>query len=378
VADELGARLRRRIEDSGPITFADFMEAALYEPGGGFFEGGGGRPGSVVGSQGDFVTSPHVSAMFGMLMARLVEKTRELLDRPPVFTVVEVGAGDGTLAADLVASLPHREAIELALVERTAAHRTRLATLLPALPIRARLVGALSELAPRSVVGCLVANELVDNLSFHRVRRGPAGPVELYVGLDDGHLALVEGPPSSSEVADAARRLEAGQEGLLPAGARAFLAEAAVVLDRGYVVLIDYPTDAPGEPGAVHGYRAHHPVSDVLARPGLTDVTAGVDFEALAEHAGAVGFRSWGTVTQRDLLQSLGYRGEMDRMLCRQAELLNGGRGAEAARMFAERSRAGLLIDPAGLGGFRALCLSKGASRAPRPWGSGHGGGRPG
>jgi SAM-dependent MidA family methyltransferase len=223
-----------------------------------------------------------------------------------------------------------------------------------------------------------VANELVDNLPFHRVRRGPAGPVELYVGLDDGHLALVEGPPSSSEVADAARRLEAGQEGLLPAGARAFLAEAAVVMDRGYVVLIDYPSDAPGEPGAVHGYRSHHPVSDVLARPGLTDVTAGVDFEALAEHAGAVGFRSWGTVTQRDLLQSLGYRGEMDRMLRRQAELLNGGRGAEAARMFAERSRAGLLIDPAGLGGFRALCLSKGASRAPRPWGSGHGGGRPG
>jgi len=219
----------------------------------------------------------------------------------------------------------------------------------------------------------------VDNLPFHRVRRGPAGPVELYVGLDDGHLALVEGPPSSSDVADAARGLEVGQEGLSPAGARAFLGEAARVLARGYVVLIDYPSDvAGGVPGAVHGYRAHHPVSDILARPGLTDVTAGVDFEALAKHAGAVGFRPWGSVTQRDLLQSLGYRGEMDRMLRRQAELLNGGRGAEAARVFAERSRASLLIDPAGLGGFRALCLSRGMNQAPRPWGSGRGGGRPG
>ena len=379
VADELGARLRRRIEDSGPITFADFMEAALYDPEGGFFEGGDGRPGSVVGSAGDFVTSPHVGALFGTLIARLVGEARELLDGPPLFTVVEVGAGDGTLAADLAAGLTDRDAVELALVERTAAHRARLATLLPALPVRARLVGAVSELAPRSVVGCMVANELVDNLPFHRVRRQAAGPVELYVGLDGGDLALVEGPPSSSEVAEAARGLEVGQEGLLAAGARAFLAEAAEALDRGYVVLIDYPSVASGGgAGAVHGYRAHHPVNDVLARPGYTDVTVGVDFEALAEDAGAVGFRSWGSVTQRDLLRSLGYGGELDRMLRRQTELLNGGRGAEAARVFAERSRASLLIDPAGLGGFRALCLSKGVSEAPRPWGSGRSGGRPG
>jgi SAM-dependent MidA family methyltransferase len=74
-------------------------------------------------------------------------------------------------------------------------------------------------------------------------------------------------------------------------------------------------------------------------------------------------------VTQRDLLLALGYREEMDRLLARQGELLNEGRGADAARVFAERSRAGLLIDAGGLGGFRALCLTTGDLPPPEPWG---------
>src|SRR6266571_5224741 len=89
----LAARLRRRIREQGPITFADFMEAALYDPEEGFYT----RP--PVGEGGHFVTSPHVSRVFGELSGRQVEQMWEALGRPEPFSIVEAGAGDGTLAA---------------------------------------------------------------------------------------------------------------------------------------------------------------------------------------------------------------------------------------------------------------------------------------
>jgi SAM-dependent MidA family methyltransferase len=366
VADELGARLRRRIEDTGPITFAEFMESALYDPEGGFFEAGGRpSPGATVGAEGDFVTSPHVSPLFGALLARLLKDVRSRLGDPDPFTVVEVGAGDGTLARSLAGGLAGTGA-ELILIERTARHRELLTALAPSLPVPARVLASVGELSPGSVVGCVVANEVLDNLPFHRVRRGEHGPVEVQVGVADGELTLVETLPSSPEVAAAADGLPEGQEALVPAGARRLLAGLGAALARGFVVLIDYPAGAEG--AGVHGYRGHRPVADVLSRPGATDVTAGVDFGDLARYAEGCGFRSWGCVTQRDLLLALGYRKEMDRLLARQGGLLNGGRGAEAARVFAERSRAGLLVDAGGLGGFDALCLGKGVSSHPAPW----------
>jgi SAM-dependent MidA family methyltransferase len=369
VQDDLGARLRRRIEDSGPITFAEFMDAALYDPDGGFFEGGGrAEAGSTVGAVGDFVTSPHVSPLFGALLARLVEQVRELVGDPPVLTLVEVGAGDGALAADLAGALGRPDRTELILIERTAAHRVRLASLLPQLPCRGRIVESTTDLAHGSVVGLVLANELLDNLPFHRVRHDPAGPRELFVGVEGGDLITVEGPPSSPEIAAAGARFPVGTEGVIPTGALGFLHEAGAALDRGYMVLVDYAGGAAGT--AVYGYRGHQPVGDVLSRPGRTDVTAGVDFDLLATRAATLGCRSWGTVTQRELLLSLGYRAESDRLRDVQAGLLNEGRGAEATRLFSARSRASLLVDPGGLGGFEALCLGRNVRTAPGPWGS--------
>jgi SAM-dependent MidA family methyltransferase len=360
VPDDLGTRLRRRIEEGGPITFAQFMESALYDPEGGFFEGE--ATGGTVGAEGDFITSPHVSPLFGKLLARLVEDIRSLLGNPDPFTLVEVGAGDGTLASALAEGLTGPA--ELLLVERTARHRAPLAELAGSLPVPARVAATISDLRAASITGCVLANEVLDNLPFHRVRHAANGPVEVCVGIVDGELALVERPPSTSEVEAAARALPEGAEALVPAGAYELLAGIGSVLDRGFVVLIDYSGDAE-----VHGYRRHRPVADVLAHPGTTDVTAGVDFDDVARFAESAGFRSWGVITQRDLLLALGYREETDRLLAWQGDLLNEGRGTEAARVFSDRNRAGLLVDAGGLGGFRALCLGKGVSAPPGPWG---------
>ena len=103
----------------------------------------------------------------------------------------------------------------------------------------------------------------------------------------------------------------------------------------------------------------------LLADPGSCDITAGVDVHALAAHARALGLAVWGPVTQRDALLALGFR-EWDRHARgRQAAASNAGRGAESIRVYSARTRAGLLVDPAGLGGFHALCLGVGTDRPP-------------
>src|SRR2546426_10235124 len=115
----LTALLRTRIDEGGPIPFAEFMEAALYDPEHGFYT----RP--AVGEAGHFVTSPHVSPVFGILVARQVEEFWELLGRPDPFAVIEVGAGDGTLARQILESLSaeSRSATRYLAVERAAAAR---------------------------------------------------------------------------------------------------------------------------------------------------------------------------------------------------------------------------------------------------------------
>src|SRR5436189_3626533 len=115
----LAERLRGRIDEAGPLTFAEFMDAALYDPVGGFFS----RP--PVGEAGHFVTGPHVSPVFGILLARQVEEFWELLGRPDPFVVIEVGAGDGTLARQILESLsePCRSATRYLAVERAEAAR---------------------------------------------------------------------------------------------------------------------------------------------------------------------------------------------------------------------------------------------------------------
>jgi len=363
--EPLAQRLRRRIRETGPITFADFMDAALYDPDAGFYSRHG------VGEGGDFVTSPHVSPVFGLLLARQLEEMWELLERPEPFWLIEAGAGDGTLARAVLAALPAELAGSLvyAGVERSprgqgSLVRSAEGTALG--PDRLIVVPDLDDLPPadgRS--GCVLANELLDNLPFHRIRRTDRGVVELFVGLAADGFVLQEGPPSAEEIVRLAPALLPGQEGVVSVAARRFVERSAAALGRGYVLLFDYGVDPARPATLVHGYRAHRVEADVLADPGSCDITAGVDVHALAAHARALGLAVWGPVTQRDALVALGFR-EWDRHARgRQAAASNAGRGAEGVRVYSARTRAGLLVDPAGLGGFQALCLGVGTDRPP-------------
>lgn len=348
-------RLRSRIEASGPLTFAEFMEEALYDPEEGFYSR------NSVGEQGEFVTSPHVSPLFGALVAAQVEEFWALLGRPNPFSIVELGAGDGTLASQILGNLPGHvlEAARYTAVERSSRGREALRGL------GVTAVAGLDELESGSE-GCVVANELFDNIPFHRLRGAANGPAELYVALDGDRFVLVEGEVSSQRVERLARRLSQGEEAAVSPGALDLLDRAAEVLARGYVWLVDYGWEG-GSVGAgtVHGYRGQRLVEDVLQDPGSLDITVGVDFGALAAHARERGWSVWGPVTQRDALLALGFRDQDERARHKQVEALDTHRGIDAARIYSERNRASLLLKEGGLGDFLVLCLGLGVERPP-------------
>ena len=330
------------IRDHGPITFAEFMEIALYGPGG-YYE----RP--PIGADGDFVTSPHVHPVFAELLARAIEDLHAGLGAPRPFRVTELGAGDGTLARQLVERLSHLDVAYTA-VERSDGARRALAA----------IDGASAAERIDGSPDVIVANELLDNLPFRRLRSTDAGTKEVMVELDGDRLVerLVDAPPGHPELAP-------GAESILAEGAAALVEEVAGRRARpGYALLIDY--GGLGETGGPpHGYRAHRPVGDLLEGPGETDITSGVDFAAIgaiAEEGGLVAFPS---VTQRHALTALGFDRWIHEELGRQHELLDRREGAAAVRAWSDRSRATLLVDPTALGRLRWLLLATPGLNAP-------------
>ncbi len=345
--ESLADVLRARIDQDGPMTFAEFMDSALYHPALGFYA----RP--SVGEQGHFVTSPHLSPVFGILLARQVEDIWELLGRPDPFAVVEAGAGDGTLARQILDALPEpvREAIRYEAVERSDGARTALT---------ASGIDAFSDLdeVPKGRAGFVLANELLDNLPFHRVRATEDGMVELYVDRKEEGFLLVEGPLSDPALASDVPSLAPGAEWVARPEAPRFLDRAVALLDRGYVWTADYAIHASTDGTvSVHGYRGQRLDEDVLEGPGSKDITAGVDFEALRRHAQAATLPVWGPVSQREALLALGFREVDRRAQARQQEAIAARRGIDALRIYSNRTRANQLVAKEGLGDFEVFCV---------------------
>ena len=328
MSEQVADAIRRAISDHGPIAFDEYMELALYGPGG-YYE----RP--PVGPTGDFVTSPHVHPAFGALVGRAVRELREALGGPVPLRIAEVGAGDGTLAGQILDALDDvdvaYEAIDVSPGARSA------------LAIVEGVQVATDLTAGPHVV---VANELLDNLPFRRLR----GDREIRVGLDGERFVEVETPWDGEPG-------PADDEMLIPVGAFAFIDRLAQTLERGYALLIDY--GAIGSPGGdIHGYRDHRVVEDVLIDPGSSDITAGVDFASIARHAEERGLIAFPSITQHDALLALGFEEWQREELARQAALLADRDGLEAVRTWSGRSRATLLIDPSALGRLRWLLLA--------------------
>ena len=355
----LERRIVERIRRDGPLTFAAYMDAALYDESGGYYAR------LPIGESEDFVTSPHVSPVFGALVAAQVREFWQLLGEPAPFEIVEAGAGDGTLAAQILGAIEPTmaDSVSYTAVDRSHAARNVLSR------NGIRVAATLEEVAPVEA-GCVVANELLDNVPAHWLRREANGLLrERHVGLDaSGSLSFVDHELSTPQLELHAGALPPGAEALVRPAALEVIDEIARVLGRGYAWIVDYGFTGDTKADSPYGYRAHRLEEDVLSAPGSRDITAGVDFDALAAHARRLGLAVWGPVTQRQALRSLGWATiDRDRREA-QAAAVGARQGITALRAYNDRGRAAQLIAPGGLGDFLVLALGVNVdpTRAPR------------
>jgi SAM-dependent MidA family methyltransferase len=299
----------------GSIPFDRFMELALYAPGLGYYVSGARK----FGPHGDFVTAPEISPLFGCCLARQVD---QVLTELGGGDILEFGAGSGVMAADLLSELqrlgrlPQRYLILELSAELQARQRCTLAERVPNLADR---VVWCERLPGDDLHGVILANELLDAMPVHRFRVAPAGLEECFVGLVDGRLVEQWRPATAPGLIDVGKRLLAPL-GDLAIGYRSevnlrlapWLRALGMRLRRGAAILIDYgyvgreyyhPERHMGTLVCHYRHRAH---GDPLGLPGLQDITANVDFSALAEAAIAADFTIGGFSTQAHFLFGCG------------------------------------------------------------------------
>ena len=349
-------RLIARIRQEGPLPFDEFMRAALYDSAEGYFATGPLRS----AKEGDFLTSPEVSPLFGETIACFVAAEAARIGADPV-DVLEVGAGSGSLTRPLLDAVPVPARARA--VEVSPAAQEGLAEVAP----EAAVVASLDEVAG-PLRGVIVANEVADNLpAALAVRRG-AEWVERRVGVVAAgeSLAWVEGP-ARAEVAAWAERFagpvpEGGQvEVQLAAGE--WVRRLVGLLAAGSVLVFDYGDAGEGlagrrAEGTLRTYRGHHLGPDPLLEPGATDVTMDVDFGALAAAARKAG-AGVEVLTQAAFLERWGLR---DRLAALREEELALARTDRVMERLAVRGRitdGEALLHPRGLGDFRVLVATK-------------------
>lgn len=281
----LGDRLRARVAADGPLTFSAFMEAALYDDEDGFY-----ARGPRIGPGGAFTTVPALHPAFADALAAEVRATHVALGRPGEMSLVEVGPGDGTLAAQLLERLSDLP-LRLVLVERAAGLRRRQEERLAGRP--ATFVAAPEVLEPFE--GVIVSNELFDALPVDLLQ----WPEEALVDVgQDGRFVEIRRPARTAllaAIAAAGIEPRLGERFAVCLAAPHLLGRLARPLLRGRIVTVDYG----GEGREVHGgrrppirtYVGGVPGGDPLSAPGRQDLTADVDFGALRRRAAEVGLR---------------------------------------------------------------------------------------
>ena len=377
----VAAHLAQLIHREGPITFDRFMEVALYGEGGFFATGhGAGRSGR------DFVTSPEVGPLFGACTARAIDRLWRALDEPDPFLVVEVGAGNGRLAREVLRAAPAcLRALRYVLVERSAAlraeqrewlalepadealgpfvRRTNEVEAVPALSA-GPVFTALEELPTLSADGTVViANELLDNLPFGIAQWDGRRWLEVRVGLrasDRFEEVLV---PTD---VDLGYTVPAGTRVPIPRGMDEWWRACDGVLQHGFVLAVDYATTVAelGSRAWLRTYRAHSNGTDPLDAPGDQDITADVVIEQLDATAPFPRVR---TDRQADWLGALG----IDELVDEGRRTWEAGADRGDIEALAGRSRAteaAALTDPGGLGAHYVVLFGAGGAGRTFSW----------
>ncbi|MGB0112096.1 MAG: SAM-dependent methyltransferase [Ilumatobacteraceae bacterium] len=328
--------IRSAIADTGPIPFERFMELALYGELGFYTRADGGS----AGRRGDFLTSPEVGPLFGAVVARHLDAEWERIGRPDEFTVVDAGAGPGTLARTVLAARPKcGDALRYVAVEISDAQRER----------HPDGIESVAGMPSVPIDGVVIANELLDNLPFRLAVFDQAWR-EAFVDVDaTGQFVEVLSAPFDPMPSVLPTNPTFGSRAPLVGRAAAFVTDARALVRVGSVIAIDYGAARTamlaGRPWRdwLRTYRDNERGDHYLAGPGTQDITIDVPFDQLPE---CDAIRSQSQFLQRSGIDDLVEEGK--RIWAEQAARP----GLEAMKMRSRISEAEALLDPAGLGAF--------------------------
>ena len=357
---ELSSRLQTLIREEiraagGWISFARYMELALYAPGLGYYSAGSHK----LGAAGDFITAPELSPLFGRTLAR---QLAELLTQD-IPDIIELGAGSGALAATLLAELatldclPQRYLILEVSADLRQRQQTHLAATVPQLADRVSWLDRLPDQLQAVVIG----NEVLDALPMHRVRIERGHVEEIGVIANDDHFAWdYRAATASLQQAVSAHDLPDDYETEISLAAPALITELAQRLTRGALLFIDYgfPVHEFFHPqrnrGTLMCHYRHQSHADPFLWPGLQDITAHVDFSAVAQAGSG--------------LDLLGYTGQAQFLInCGITGLLAAVPAADTARYAPLAAQAQQLLSPAEMGElFKVIALGKNLPQALR------------
>jgi SAM-dependent MidA family methyltransferase len=341
-------------EAGGWISFADYMGAVLYAPALGYYSAGA----SKFGVSGDFVTAPELTPLFGTALAAAVE---DAMDRLPDAELIELGPGTGRLACDLLNALevrkrtPQRYRLLEVSADLAARQRDRLRERAPASLPRVEWIDVL----PARWRGMMIANEVLDAVPPHLVARQRGAWFERGVSLVDGRLALADRPLPTGALRDAAKTAfpaDGDYVSEINPAAQALVRSLAERCDSGMLLIIDYgfpatefyhPQRASGTLVAHYRHRAVH---DPLFLPGLCDLSAHVDFSAIARAGVASGMSVGGYTTQARFLIDCGI-----------LDALAGCGDPQTTAYMRQAAAVQKLLSPAEMGElFKVLALARG------------------
>lgn len=316
-------KILKEILEAGKITFARFMEMALYDSEEGYYTSAK----DPIGWWGDYYTSPEVHSLFGRLIAKqLIPMLRTVAATGPV-TLIEMGAGTGLLSRDVLEGLKQQDPvlfdrIRYIIIERSPSIMARQQSILLQKGLDRKVVQYASLDETRGVVGCLLSNELVDAFPVHRVIMTEQGLKEIYVGAGKDQIVEVVDALSTKALSSYFDRLRIklvpDQRAEVNLEALRWIKEVGQVLLKGYVLTFDYGHAAADlyAPDRIKGsllcYHRHTVNENPYIRIGDQDITSHVDFTSLAWAGREAGLAVTGFTNQQNFLMGLGIAQEME------------------------------------------------------------------
>jgi SAM-dependent MidA family methyltransferase len=357
------AEILRRIRQQGAVTFAEFMDLALYWPDGGYYTST-----DPFGATGDYYTSPMAHPAFGALLAVQLFQMWRLLDSPRPFFVVEMGAGNGRLCRDITDYSSHisgefKASLRYVCLDRRLSIGEEFGS-----SGSSRVAAA--GIPFKAINGCFLSNEFLDAFPVHQVRVDQGRLMEVCVTLDGDNLVETLSEPATPALSDRLKRLgidlAEGQTAEINLGLDHWAAAVSSALDTGFVLSIDYGRPASAlysaevrPRGTLTTYYRHIQLDAPFRRIGQQDISAQVDFTSVAWALSSWGLDTLGITTQGHFLNNLG--------LGRWRSLLP-SLGLPPAALPANRAGLTDLARPGGLGDFKVMVHGKNVGR-PNLWG---------